>query len=80
MDGGVVRQVRIALGGVASTPWRAREAEAALAGKPLDEAMATEAARIAFAGARPREHNAYKVALGRKTVVRALLQAAALEG
>ena len=80
MDGGVVRQARIALGGVASTPWRAREAEAALAGKPLDEAMATEAARIAFAGARPREHNAYKVALGRKTVVRALLQAAALEG
>ncbi len=45
-----------------------------------DEATATDAARIAFAGATPREHNAYKVALGQKTVVRALLQAAALEG
>ncbi len=36
--------------------------------------------RIAFAGAKPRQHNAYKVALGQKTVVRALLQAATLEG
>ena len=61
-------------------PWRARAAEAALAGKPLTEATAADAARIAFAGSKPREHNAYKVALGQKTVVRALLQAAALEG
>ena len=80
LDGGVVRQARIALGGVATTPWRAREAEAALTGKRLDEASATNAARIAFAGAQPREHNAYKIALGQKTVVRALLQAATLEG
>ena len=80
LQGGVVRQARIALGGVATTPWRAREAEAALAGKPMSEANAAEAARIAFAGAQPREHNAYKVALGQKTVIRALLQAADLEG
>ncbi len=80
LEGGVVRQARIALGGVATTPWRAREAEAALAGKPVTEATAADAARIAFAGSKPREHNAYKVALGQKTVVRALLQAAALEG
>ncbi len=80
LEGGVVRQARIALGGVASTPWRAREAEAALAGKPITEASAADAARIAFAGSKPREHNAYKVALGEKTVVRALLQAAELEG
>ena len=80
LDGGKVRQARIALGGVATTPWRAREAEASLVGKTLDEAAATEAARIAFAGAQPRRHNAYKVALGQKTVVRALLQAATLEG
>ena len=80
LDGGVVRQARIALGGVAATPWRAREAEAALLGKPVTEATAAEAARIAFAGAKPREHNAYKVALGQETVVRALLQAATLEG
>ena len=80
IQGGLVRQARIALGGVATTPWRARDAEAALAGKPMTEANATEAARIAFAGSKPREHNAYKVALGQKTVVRALLQAAELEG
>ena len=80
LEGGVVREARIALGGVATTPWRAREAEASLRGKVLDEAAAAEAARIAFAGARTREHNAYKVALGQKTVVRALLQAATLEG
>lgn len=77
---GVVKSARIALGGVATVPWRAREAEAALAGKRLDEASAIEAARIAFAGSSPRTHNAYKVALGQKTVVRALLQAATLEG
>ncbi|WP_131196697.1 FAD binding domain-containing protein [Lichenihabitans psoromatis] len=80
LDQGVVRHARIALGGVATVPWRAKDAEAALIGKPLDENAATNAARIAFAGAAPREHNAYKVALGQKTVVRALLQAATLEG
>ena len=80
MDKGSVRQARIALGGAATVPWRAREAEAALAGKPLDEAAAANAARIAFAGAQTRQHNAYKVALGQKTIVRALLQAATLEG
>ena len=65
---GVVRQARIALGGVATTPWRAEEAEAILAGKPLDETIATTAAKAAFGGARTREHNAYKVALGQETL------------
>ena len=75
----VVREARIALGGVATAPWRAREAEALLTGKAIDEASATLAARAAFAGARPRQHNAYKVALGQATLVRALLQAATME-
>ncbi len=79
LDNGTVKQARIALGGVATVPWRAREAEAALAGKKLDQEAAEAAAKAAFAGASPREHNAYKVALGQKTIVRALLQAAALE-
>ncbi|MBA3591826.1 xanthine dehydrogenase family protein subunit M [Methylibium sp.] len=73
---GVVREARIALGGVATVPWRAREAEAALAGQRLDETSATAAAAAAFAGAQPREHNAYKVVLGQRTLVRALLEAA----
>ena len=74
MDGDSVREARIALGGVATVPWRSREAEAALRGKPLDEAAAMAAADAAFAGAVPRKHNAYKVALGKSTLVRALLE------
>lgn len=74
LDGETVRQARIALGGVAARPWRAREAEAALAGQALDEASATKAAERAFAEASPREHNGFKVALGKATLVRALLE------
>jgi xanthine dehydrogenase YagS FAD-binding subunit len=76
---GVVREARIGLGGVATVPWRAREAEAALNGKRLDEAAAESAAEAAFAEARTYEHNAFKVPLGKSTLVRALLQAAAME-
>ncbi len=79
MDGRVVRQARLSLGGVATKPWRAREAEAVLVGKPLDEAAALAAAKLAFAGAQPREQNAFKVALGQQTIVRALLETAAME-
>ena len=79
MAGGVVREARIALGGVATIPWRARESEALLVAKPLDEALAKSAARAAFADAKARDHNLYKIALGQETLVRALLQAAAME-
>ena len=79
MAGGTVRQARIALGGVAYRPWRAHEAEAALAGKPLTEANAQAAARAAFAGAAPREHNRYKVELGQRTLVRALMQVGSMK-
>ncbi len=75
----VVREARIGLGGVATVPWRAREAEAALKGKRLDEAAAESAAEAAFAGAKTYEHNAFKVPLGKSTLVRALLQASATE-
>jgi xanthine dehydrogenase YagS FAD-binding subunit len=80
LDGATVRDVRIALGGVATVPWRAREAEDLLRGKPLDEAIAGQAAEAAFAGARTRAHNAFKVPLGKATLVRALLEAKAMEG
>ncbi len=80
LAGGTVRQARVALGGVATVPWRAREAEALLKGKPLDEAAAIAAAAAAFSGARAREHNGFKIALGQRTLVRALLQAATMEG
>ena len=79
MDGDHVKRVRIALGGVASVPWRASEAETALNGKTLDEASAKAAAEAAFAGAKTRKDNAYKVPLGQRTLVRALLEAAKME-
>lgn len=78
LAGGTVRQARIAIGGPVAVPWRSREAEAALQGRPLTEATATAAAQAAFAGATPREHNAFRVPLGRQTLVRALLQAGAM--
>src|ERR687892_748576 len=76
MDGDSVRAARIALGGVATVPWRAPAAEAALVGQPLSEAGARTAADIAFAGARPLAHNAFKIELGKQTVVEALMAAA----
>jgi xanthine dehydrogenase YagS FAD-binding subunit len=79
MQDGAVRNARIALGGVATIPWRAKEAEAVLRGKPVDEQTAKAAAEAAFAPARTYAHNAFKVELGKRTVIRALRQAAALE-
>ncbi len=75
MDGDVVRQARIGLGGMAYRPWRASAAEAALAGKTLDSNTAEVAAAAALEGAVTLGQNAYKPELGRRTVVRALMQA-----
>src|SRR5262249_6552760 len=63
IEDGAVRAARIALGGVATVPWRAHAAEATLAGKPVDETTAQAAADAAFADARTLEHNAFKVPL-----------------
>jgi xanthine dehydrogenase YagS FAD-binding subunit len=70
-----VNAAHIALGGVATRPWRAREAEAVLSGRKLDEAIAKRAAEAAFAPAQMRDGNRYKVELGKRTLVRALLEA-----
>jgi xanthine dehydrogenase YagS FAD-binding subunit len=78
LTNGTVNEARIALGGVATKPWRAREAEAALKGHPIDEAGARLAADAAFAGALTHRGNNYKPELGKRTLVRALLQAAQL--
>ena len=76
LDGGSVRAARIALGGVATVPWRARAAEAILVGQPLSEDSARRAAEAAFEGARPLAHNGFKIELGKRTVVEALMTAA----
>ena len=76
---GVINDARIALGGVATIPWRAREAEALLKGQKLDDALAGRAAEAAFADAKAGKHNAFKIALGKRVISRALQQTAAME-
>lgn len=78
LEGERVHEARIALGGVATVPWRAREAEAVLRGQVLDEASAMRAADAAFSDAHTAGHNAYKVPLGKATLVRALLETRAM--
>jgi xanthine dehydrogenase YagS FAD-binding subunit len=78
LDGGTIRQARVVLGGVAHKPWRNREAEAALAGQPLTDASFQRAAEAALRDARPLEHNAYKVELAKRAIVRALTRAGRL--
>src|SRR5262245_33763553 len=79
LDNGMVRNSRVALGGVATVPWRATAAEAVLKGKPINETTVNAATDAAFAGAQPREHNGFKVELGKRTLARALRQTAAME-
>jgi xanthine dehydrogenase YagS FAD-binding subunit len=78
LEGDRVRDVRIALGGVSARPRRSREAEAVLRGRRLEESAASAAAREAFAAARSHGGNDFKLELGRRTLVRALLEAGAL--
>jgi xanthine dehydrogenase YagS FAD-binding subunit len=76
---GIMQDARVALGGVATVPWRAREAETLLKGLKFDDGLAGRVAEAAFSGARPREHNAFKIDLGKRVVARALHKAATME-
>jgi xanthine dehydrogenase YagS FAD-binding subunit len=80
LDRGTIRQARVVLGGVAHKPWRSREAEAALSGKPASEESFLQAAEAALEDAKPLAHNGYKVELGKRAVVRALMRASKLGG
>ena len=64
---------------MATTPWRAYRAEAVLRGKQLTEASAAAAADAELRDAKTRQQNAYKVELGKRTLIRALLEAQAME-
>jgi xanthine dehydrogenase YagS FAD-binding subunit len=70
---GIVRDVRIAFGGVAHVPWRALRAELTLRGAPATEEMFRQAADVELAGARPLRDNAFKLPLARNILVRTLL-------
>jgi xanthine dehydrogenase YagS FAD-binding subunit len=69
---GTISEVRLALGGVGTKPWRARHAERSLLGKPAGESSFAEAARQELAMATPRPLNAFKVELAQRAIVRAL--------
>jgi xanthine dehydrogenase YagS FAD-binding subunit len=77
MEGGAIAAARVALGGVALKPWRARAAEAMLAGAAPGPEIFRRAAEAALEGAKPSGDNAFKIELGRRIVVRALTLAAA---
>ena len=79
LTGGTIRQARVALGGVATKPWRAHVAEKALAGARPGESAWRAAADAALAGAKPQKDNAFKVELARRVIVRALTTAASRE-
>jgi xanthine dehydrogenase YagS FAD-binding subunit len=73
VEDGMVRDARIALGGVAHKPWRATKAEEALRGEPVSEANFRAAAEIELEHAEPLRDNAFKVPLARNIITRTLL-------
>jgi CO/xanthine dehydrogenase FAD-binding subunit len=77
VEGGDVREARVALGGVAHMPWRARRAEGALRGLPATEEAFAEAADAELEQAEPLRDNAFKVPLARNVIMRTLADAAA---
>jgi len=72
LDGKVVKQARVALGGVAHKPWRAAAAEAMLVGKPLSDGVSREVALRLLEGAQPLPENQFKIEMAQRAVVRAL--------
>ncbi len=72
LDNGIIVEARLAAGGVASRPWRLHHSEDALLGRSADARAFADAADLAVKGARPLEHNGFKVGLLRRVIIRAL--------
>jgi xanthine dehydrogenase YagS FAD-binding subunit len=72
LEGDTIKDVRLALGGVAHKPWRASKAEAALRGKPANEAVFSAAAEAELADARPLRDNGFKIELARRAITAVL--------
>jgi xanthine dehydrogenase YagS FAD-binding subunit len=78
IESGAIAEARLALGGVAAKPWRARAAETMLAGAaPTDTAVFRAAAEAALVGARPSGDKGFKIELARRIIVRSLTLATA---
>jgi xanthine dehydrogenase YagS FAD-binding subunit len=78
MNGNTIASARVVLGAVAPVPWRSKPAEAALAGKPLNEETAALAADAAVSEAQPMSGNAYKIQITKTAVKRAIMRAAGI--
>lgn len=79
LDGHTVTDVRLALGGVATKPWRAWTAEATLTGKPAATESFRAAADAELAGAKALRENGFKVELGKRTMIAVLNELAGVE-
>jgi len=77
VEGGHIRYIRVAMGGVGTKPWRSHEAEAALMGKAANAVTFKVAAEAALAKAKPHKDNAFKVELAKRCLVRSLEAATA---
>jgi xanthine dehydrogenase YagS FAD-binding subunit len=77
IEAGKISQARLALGGVAAKPWRARPAEEILAGARADAVTLRRAAEAALSEAKPSGDNLFKIELAKRIIVRALTLAAA---
>ena len=76
LEGQIIKSAGLALGGVAPKPWRSAEAENLLTGAAPSPEVFKKAATLVVAGAKPYEHNAFKVELAQQSIVRALTLAA----
>jgi xanthine dehydrogenase YagS FAD-binding subunit len=74
LDGKIIRDARVALGGIATKPWRSVEAEHELVGNAADVGTFRRAAAAALRSAAPRRDNAFKVELAQRTLIRALVE------
>jgi xanthine dehydrogenase YagS FAD-binding subunit len=75
LDGDTIRTARLGLGGIATRPWRAIEAEQSLTGRKASDNTFRDAAEIALTGAVARDHNHFKIELAKRTIVRAFATA-----
>jgi xanthine dehydrogenase YagS FAD-binding subunit len=80
MEGGTIKDVRLALGGVAHKPWRAERAEAALRGRPASEAAFLEAAEAELAPAQALRDNSFKIELAKRVIADTLMKLATANG
>ena len=76
LEGGTIKEARLAVGGIAHKPWRDTSAEAALRGQAANQASFARAADLLLRDARGYGHNAFKIDLARRGIVRTLAQAA----